>query len=301
MSGVPGSPFTPDPTRSGRGDDDSRTLVIDEEPEGRDESVRGASRPRASRPPLPRLRLIDPSSRGSAGAGAAAGALTILLLLATAVSITRVADLRAVSQAPQASAERVLYWTPDALENPEDPAAEERSAPAPRPRAAASTFESSASTPSSLPPAARDTAQGGDVGARPTTEGLLRPIVPTGAIPSADRLGSAAAGAAARGAPTGCAPPCREAAVVGIAPGAEMARRDSILQSRMAQVVDRAGPAQKPAGFQVGLPGGGPTKEERQRDSTLHAEYRARLQAFMQRYDSAKADSLARGLIKPGE
>ena len=84
-----------------------------------------------------------------------------------------------------------------------------------------------------------------------------------------------------------------------MAPGTELARRDSILAAKMQEVVERAGPPRAPGTIYFPLPFGGPTKEERQRDSTLHAEYRERLRAFMQRYDSLKADSLARGLIKP--
>ena len=299
--------FTPDLERNERGGDGGRTLVIDDDVVSGDEldATDGGARP--PQRPLPRLRLIDPSHPDVAGARAVAGALTLLFLLGAAFSVTRMADLPAALGDARPSAavpeERVVYWTPDALNPPRETEEDAVVAPTVGPRRPDVTTPARAERPASLSPATpRDSVQGGAPGAAPRApgEGLLRPIVPSGALPSPGRLGSAAAGAAARGAPTGCVAPCREAAAVGIAPGTELARRDSILQTRMAEVVDRAGPAQKPPGFQVGLPGGGPTREERQRDSTLHAQYRARLQALMQRYDSARADSIARGLIKPG-
>ena len=296
-----GGEITPDFERSERGDDDGRTLVIDDDAASGDDRMADDAGAPARRRPLPRLRLVDPSHPDTTGARIAGGALTLLFLLGAAFSVTWMSDLGAVLSDASVTVpeERVVYWTPESL-NPESETGEEATvAPTARTRAAASV---PAGLPSPLrPAAARDSVEGGEPSATPRGpgEGLLRPMVPAGALPSPGRLGSAAAGAAARGAPTGCAAPCREAAAVGVAPGTELARRDSILQSRLAEVVERAGPAQKPAGFQVGLPGGGPTKEERQRDSTLHAQYRARLQALMQRYDSARADSIARGLIKP--
>ena len=250
---------------------------------------------------LPRLRLHDPAHDDPAGARLAGGALTVMFLLAAAVSLTRMAtlhdtlgDARAVNRPTD---ERVVYWTPELLEAPDLPASP-NAKPARTARAPTARSDPRSMTSASAP-VTRDTAQAGDAdAARTPGDELLRPIVPTGMLPSAGRLGSAAAGAAARRAPSGCVAPCREAAAVGIAPGTELARRDSVLREQMQAVVDRAGPAQS-QGIYFPLPFGGPTKEERQRDSTLHAEYRARLRAFMQRFDSAKADSLARGLIKP--
>ena len=250
---------------------------------------------------LPRLRLHDPAHDDSAGARLAGSLLTLGFLLAAAVALTRMATLHDTLSDPRAvnqpRDERVVYWTPELLETPDLPASPNaepaRTARAP---AAPSNFRS---TTSASTPGTRDTAQAVDPdAARAPGNELLRPIVPTGMLPSAGRLGSAAADAAARRAPSGCVAPCREAAAVGIAPGTELARRDSVLKEQMQTVVERAGPAQS-QGIYFPLPFGGPTKEERQRDSTLHAEYRARLRAFMQRFDSAKADSLARGLIKP--
>lgn len=257
----------------------------------------------ASAPPhrrsLPRLRIADPPLRDSAASGLVGFLLTVICLLGVGISATRMVSVGDASLDASANlpAERVVFWTPDALANPEDPAAEGESDmpdPGPAPASRPVTAQPPASLPAALP---RDTLQG-VASPNASREGLLRPAVPGGTLPSPGRLGSAAASAAARPGRTGCAAPCREAAAVGM-PGTELARRDSILSERMQEVVDKAGPPRAPGSIYFPLPFGGPTKEERQRDSTLHAEYRERLRLFMQRFDSAKADSLARGLIKP--
>ena len=287
----------------GRADDDAGpTLVIDEETELVGEQASGSERGGERRPTLPRLRLYDPAHDDTAGGRVAGSALTVIFLLAAAVSLTRMATLHDTltdsrDESPLRD-ERVVYWTPELLQEPDRPSppnAEPVRMPTRTPVPRSDLPAPGAGSPT----VARDTAQVGEARpARPAAEGLLRPVAPGGLLPSAGRLGSAAADAAARRAPSGCVAPCREAAAVGIAPGTELARRDSILQAQMQSVVDRAGPPQT-QGIYFPLPFGGPTKEERQRDSTLHADYRARLRAFMQRFDSAKADSLARGLIKP--
>jgi hypothetical protein len=285
----------------GRGDDDGgHTAVIDDE-SGTPEQPSPDDASAPGRRPLPRPRIAEPSRRDAAASGLAGLALTVVFLLGLGISATRVVNLGnplADANADQ-PAERVVFWTPEALANPEDPEIEaEPETSAPGPRSTAPSQPVATRPPASLPaPATRDTTQGA---ASPSArgEGLLRPAIPGATLPSPDRLGSAAATAAARPGRSGCAAPCREAAAVGM-PGTELARRDSILSERMQDVVEKAGPPRAPGSIYFPLPFGGPTKEERQRDSTLHAEYRERLRVFMQRFDSAKADSLARGLIKP--
>lgn len=77
-------------------------------------------------------------------------------------------------------------------------------------------------------------------------------------------------------------------------PPQTVAERDSVIGAAMAGVPARAGPARPPGTIQIGLPGGGPTREQRQRAAALDADNRARLARIRARLDSAQLDSLRR-------
>lgn len=264
-------------------------------PEGGD-AVTPARRPRLSA----RLRLADASRRDSLASGLVGAGLTLAFLLAVGISAGSSFD--SIGAAPQSELhdeERLVFWTPAELlaaepEAPSDPrdapatSGTPRAQPAPRPGVTAPALRSPGDSASS---------GGGQPAPDAPTAGLLRPALPGGRLPSPSELGGAAASRGSKaGAP--CIGPCLESAAAGYAINSEIARRAAANAALGQKVVERAGPPVDPPGFQVGLPGGGPTKAERQRDSTLHAEYRSQLHLFMQRFDSLQADSLARGLKK---
>jgi hypothetical protein len=265
-----------------------------------------AGKPRG-RHVLPRLGLgrSGPSGADAAVSVAMAAIVTVGFLAAVGVA-TGQAFRRSVSDARDAeraqAGERLVYVT---TSQPLDPSAAPAESPVTR-SSANRAPERAAPAPLAAPtsPIPRDSVGAGSVPATPTGRSAAERMFPlgvpvSGALPSPGRLGESIGDAVGAGtARSGCAAPCREAAVAGAAPGTELARRDSIIGARMQEVVGRAGPAQKPPGFQIGLPGGGPTREERQRDSTLHADYRKRLEILLTRYDSLRADSIARRLIR---
>lgn len=249
---------------------------------------------------LPRLGFRDAGEAGSDSPASIALAflLTAALLAGAGLSVGSALGWEAAG-APthEHETERLVYITTPEAAAPIEPLPARPAADATN-RLGERQIPRPAGSPAAT--ASRDTLGASTAAQPPLTSPRAFPLgpVPGSALPSPSRLGEAIGTVGARGARTGCAAPCREAAVAGAAPGSELARRDSMLQSKAQEVVDRAGPPQLPPGFQIGLPGGGPTKEERQRDSTLHAEYRKRLEALLSRYDSLKADSIARELIK---
>lgn len=81
-------------------------------------------------------------------------------------------------------------------------------------------------------------------------------------------------------------------------PAQTTAERDSVFEERMAAVPDEAGPARPPGTIQVGLPGGGPTREQRRRAAALDADNRARLARIRATLSPAQLDSLRRDSVE---
>ncbi|HUF25668.1 MAG TPA: hypothetical protein VMM18_01705 [Gemmatimonadaceae bacterium] len=278
------------PGDSARGD--SPTEVMDG-----DRSVAGA---RANRP-LPllslRLRASEPGRRESATSAAAAVLATLALVVVITLPASVALRAEAVEYTRSSDAvERVVFFSPFA------PSPVEPTLPAPVSGAVVESPARAPVTPRPLEPgtpggAPADTAAATDGPVDPSrsrSDELLRALRPPG------RLGAGVmGGAGVAPARSGCAAPCREAAAAGFAPGTELQRRDSVLRELAEDAAARAGPAQRAPGFQVGLPGGGPTAAERERDSILHIEYRTALDRIRARHDSARADSVRRGLIPP--
>lgn len=229
--------------------------------------------------------------------------LTLLVLLLVQGSLVQRWRLEPAGEAAPPP-EEVVYVSPVAPAEPE-PA---REAPTP---AAPPVIERPAAPPTrapAVPAAPRDTV------ARPRTPSAApgaRPAVPLPTIPGPVTGGEPAAPL--------CWPPCIEGRVGPgrAAPPLTGAARDSALRA-MGERVAREGDTRRPGpvlgggpagaaspvappsvgagvSIPVGLPGGGPTRAQRQRDSTVNADVQARLARLRARQDSiaqARRDSL---------
>ncbi|MEP6690460.1 MAG: hypothetical protein ABJD07_04850 [Gemmatimonadaceae bacterium] len=240
----------------------------------------------------PRVRAAMPleydgqrTRREKLGAFAAGAVVTIALGASMAISV-RGYDHGPARGAPPAAAtaaerERLVYVRP----RPADVAPPPVQPPRARDRAVAAR-------PSAGPPP--------DAAPRDTSAIHAPPAPPSmGDAPPTPATAPSTAPARAGGA---CIGPCSAAAAPAFTWGRpnappSRAERDSVL----AVVADRVAHSQSPpaargpgVSIAVGLPGGGPTRAQRQRDSTINADVLARMARIRARYDSARSDSAQR-------
>jgi len=274
--------------------------------------VAGRGRVRSRRPLRGPAALAPPPTSWTSSAAASVLTLLMLLVIGTSVGVRTIQQQqRAVARAAEEARldpERVTYVpAPTATAVPASPGAvAPRAEPAAGPRPGA---PSAGGVLSSVPPAVRAP----DSTAATRARGTAAPTVPT---PRAVFT------------PEPCPAPCldrggrpRTYGGPGVlsngveAPALTAAQRDSVRREIAARVARaprergdapvgpreptpmNAPPIQSGVSIPVGLPGGGPTKAQRKRDSTINADVAARLARVKARADSiekARRDSIER-------
>ncbi len=218
-----------------------------------------------------------------AGAVIASAVLTVAFVVGMAVSVRgyhHVVESGPRAEGEPLTREQVTFVQPRVLAPPVVPPPR-----VPPPRVVTPAI----SAPRSAAPRASDSAST-----------VAPPFVPARAVP-----GDAAPSApGVRGPSSSCVGPCDATTTVGIrSVGGTVStseQRDSVLHAMREGMRGAASSGGVRSGMggvsiAVGLPGGGPTRAQRKRDSTINADVVARLDRIRARADSvAKADSMAR-------
>lgn len=239
--------------------------------------------PAAGRRRAPRFR-IESARRGSLGPFAVAVAITVVAGLSLYPAMRAPGRLLpALVAAPPSPIEEVVYLPVTPELPPDDSPPRARSAPSTGARVTRRPSPPPDSAPVRRPAMPRDSARIPSLAPGMTRiPPLFPPAGSTRGVPSC--IGGCDVGTRRRFGER--------------APAQTMAERDSVIAERVAAVPDEAGPARPPGTIQVGLPGGGPTREQRRRAAALDADNRARLARIRATLSPAQLDSLRRDSVE---